>query len=239
MPDGAGATVAVVDDDAPTELLLIRHARPQRAAADQGVTDPALTELGTRQAELMAEALAEHPISVIYSSPLRRAVDTARPLADRLRLPITTRDDLAEFDFGHDGAPTAAGAVEPRWRAWARRLATQRDDPDLAAFRLRVAAAMTAIAREHPSASVAVVCHTGVINAYVAAVRGTEDTFVHRLGHTSVSRVLVPRLGTPVVRTVNEADHLPPRRDHAGAGTGPPDQGAEDTGAAGAGANSP
>jgi probable phosphoglycerate mutase len=65
-------------------LILVRHALPHRASTADGVADPELTELGRQQAERVAVALTGEPIGAVYTSPQRRAVDTAAPLARAL-----------------------------------------------------------------------------------------------------------------------------------------------------------
>jgi len=83
------------------KLLLIRHG--QTAGNKQryvGWEDLPLDEVGRRQAHAVADLLREEPIHAVYSSPLIRAVETARPLAAGHHLDIRTREDLKEIDFG-------------------------------------------------------------------------------------------------------------------------------------------
>ncbi|HZA87486.1 MAG TPA: histidine phosphatase family protein, partial [Acidimicrobiales bacterium] len=61
------------------ELLLVRHARPLRAESIDGPADPGLSPLGRRQADALAAWLATEAIDAIYTSPLRRALETAAP----------------------------------------------------------------------------------------------------------------------------------------------------------------
>jgi broad specificity phosphatase PhoE len=83
-------------------LHCVRHGESTYNAEGrvQGQSDVPLSELGLRQAEAVAAAMAELPIEAVYSSPLRRAMQTAQPLADRLRLPITTDPRLMEVHAG-------------------------------------------------------------------------------------------------------------------------------------------
>jgi len=71
--------------------LLIRHAKATGQAPDAPLTPD-----GTQAAARLAEALAEAGITRIVSSPWRRAVDTARPLAQRLGLEVETDARLTE-----------------------------------------------------------------------------------------------------------------------------------------------
>jgi len=66
------------------ELVLVRHALPRRIEDADGPADPGLTEEGHEQARHLADYLAVESIDALYSSPMRRAVQTAAPLADRL-----------------------------------------------------------------------------------------------------------------------------------------------------------
>lgn len=66
----------------------------------QGQADVPLSELGRRQGEAAAAALAELPIEAVYSSPLRRALETARPLAEALDVQLQTDPRLMEVNAG-------------------------------------------------------------------------------------------------------------------------------------------
>jgi broad specificity phosphatase PhoE len=69
-----------------------------------------LSDLGVAQAKLAAEYLAQRPIGYIVSSPLERAQQTARPLADALGLTIETDERLIEASNHLEGKPVAGGA---------------------------------------------------------------------------------------------------------------------------------
>lgn len=82
-------------------LLLIRHGQTggnrQRYV---GWEDLPLDEVGVAQARAVAELLAGERIDAVYASPLSRALDTARPLAEARGLPIQVREELKEIDYG-------------------------------------------------------------------------------------------------------------------------------------------
>lgn len=83
-------------------LYCVRHGQSTFNAENriQGQLDPPLSDLGRRQAEVMAEKLAQFPIEAIYASPLDRAHSTAKPLAKALGLEIQTDDRLKEINVG-------------------------------------------------------------------------------------------------------------------------------------------
>ena len=73
------------------ELLVIRHAEPVRVtAAESGgaPADPELTPRGHDQAARLADWLAAEGVDHVTSSPLRRARETAAPLASALGLDL-------------------------------------------------------------------------------------------------------------------------------------------------------
>lgn len=85
-----------------TIILLIRHGDTdylgnRLAGCTPGVH---LNENGEQQAQALAQALSQLPIKAIFSSPLERTLETARPLATLLRLPIRTERALVEVNYG-------------------------------------------------------------------------------------------------------------------------------------------
>lgn len=82
-------------------IHLIRHCQTDGNRDHYvGRKDLPLNAAGLAQAKALADRLAGFPITHIISSPLQRAVQTARPLADRLGLTVELAPALIEFDFG-------------------------------------------------------------------------------------------------------------------------------------------
>ncbi len=83
-------------------LYCIRHGQSTYNAEGriQGQSDVPLSELGERQGEAAARALTAYPIDAIFSSPLRRAMQTAEAVSATLQLPIRTDDRLKEIHAG-------------------------------------------------------------------------------------------------------------------------------------------
>lgn len=85
------------------KLLVIRHGESEADLLDvhEGRADFALTERGHRQAEAMAEYVAQnYNISKIYASTLTRAKQTAQHLSDKTDMPIIFDENLMEFNNG-------------------------------------------------------------------------------------------------------------------------------------------
>jgi broad specificity phosphatase PhoE len=192
------------------ELLLVRHARPLRVEREDGPADPALDDAGRQQADALAEWLGTEQIDAVYASPLKRAVETAEPLVDRLGLQLVQHDGVVEWDresLAYIPVEELKAENDPAWAA----MRDERWDllgVDPADFTERVVAAIDGIARAHPSQRVVVVCHSGVINAYTAALLGIDRLLWFEPRYTSVTRVLVHRDGRRSLFTLNELSHL-------------------------------
>lgn len=195
-------------------LYCVRHGESAYNAQGriQGQTDVPLSELGRLQSQAVAAALGELPIDAVYSSPLERAMETARPLADALGLPITVERRLMEIHAGIFQGKVWAD-VQAEHPAEAERW--QAHDPDFvipggeSRRRLmeRGVAALEAI-RDSGHREVVVVAHGGVLTA---ALKGLLGVPIQRnpfnLFNASISQL---RWGDEVkLLTLNQVDHLP------------------------------
>jgi probable phosphoglycerate mutase len=90
------------------DIYLVAHGQSQHHVEGLvgGWYDSDLTELGRRQAEAVAQrvaGLAGDAAVEIYSSDLRRAAQTAAPIAQALNVPVTHWSDLRERSYGVAG----------------------------------------------------------------------------------------------------------------------------------------
>jgi broad specificity phosphatase PhoE len=85
-----------------TEIILVRHGETQWNVQEvfRGRIDIELNETGLRQAELLAEYLSRLNIDAVYSSPLKRALNTAQAIASHHKLEVKISPGLLDFDFG-------------------------------------------------------------------------------------------------------------------------------------------
>jgi probable phosphoglycerate mutase len=83
-------------------FVFLRHGETEtnRRGLTAGMTDVALNETGRQQARTAASALVGRNITALYSSPLKRALETARCVADTLDLPVVVVPQLAERNWG-------------------------------------------------------------------------------------------------------------------------------------------
>lgn len=194
------------------ELLLIRHALPVRRELDQGIADPQLSPEGLAQAEHLAQYLSTEKIHAVYASPLRRAQQTAAPLAANQGVSIVTEDDVAEWDRNsNEYVPVEElkAANDPRWQAMLRgEWNVHEESPD--EFNGRCVDAVERLIAQHSGQTIAIVCHGGVINAYLVHILGLTvnvQGFFYP-NYTSIHRVAAARSGERSIVTINETSHL-------------------------------
>ena len=195
------------------DLLLIRHAEPVRIAPGSSTApaDPGLTDRGRVQAERLARWLADEPVDAVLSSPLRRAGETANVVGDALGLDVEVVDGLMEYDAEADYYIPVEEMRETRDHRWRAMIEGRWEEvggepPDQ--FRARIVPCVDDVIERFAGRRVAVVCHGGVINVYVAALLGLERHLWFEPGYTSITRVAAARTGERSVVTLNETAHL-------------------------------
>ena len=191
------------------ELILVRHGLPLRVELRQGRADPALSETGHHQARQVADWLAREPVDAIYTSPMRRAVETALPLAQRRTMQPTAREDLAEYDRTASHYIPMEQLKAEDYTAWKAFVdGGYGDDFDIELFRRRVAAGMEAIIDAHRGERVAVFCHGGVVNVWASTVLGMPPRLFVDVAYASISRFLCASTGERNLKSLNETQHL-------------------------------
>lgn len=168
-----------------TRIILVRHGESlanKEGKFAGGYTDVPLLERGLRQAERMAEYVAEHyAVANVYTSRLQRAYITGKCVADKFGLEVRVLEDLREINGGHwEGCPFEE--MGPRYPEEYRLWMTDRGNSrcpggeSVAEMTERVRAAILRIAGENPDRTVLLVSHATPIHAmYALAVNGSLD----------------------------------------------------------------
>lgn len=199
------------------QLILVRHALPLRSEPGRGA-DPDLSEEGWEQSRRLPAALARFPITRLVSSPQRRAIQTAEPVAKDRGMTVDVDERFAEYDRDlHAYVPIEQIRTEQP-EAWARMSAGHLPPGvDEAAFCERVSAAVAdVVAAADADDTVAVFSHGGVINVILHQMLGTPRLLSFPIDYVSVTRLLYSRSGRAVVTAVNGTEHvwnLLPRND--------------------------
>jgi broad specificity phosphatase PhoE len=177
-------------------LYLVRHGK---AFAGVEHLDPGLDAVGASQAKHAAVALQGRGATRLISSPLRRARETAAPIAEALGLTVEIRDEIAEV-FDPSMSADARGAMLGPFLsgAWSRQ------SPILQAWRERVLGTLVELAQD----KTIVVSHFVAISAAIGA--STEDDRVSpcALANASITTLEVSE-GKLVLRRPGEVAHLP------------------------------
>jgi probable phosphoglycerate mutase len=191
------------------QLLLVRHALPLRSEHGEG-SDPDLSEEGLAQVERLPKALERFPISRVVSSPQRRAIQTAEPVAAARELTVEIDDRFAEYDRDlplYIPVEQIRAEMPQEWERLAQGHLPSAVDED--AFLARVHAAVDdLVAAANPEDTVAVFSHGGVINVLLHEILGTARLLSFPVDYASITRLLFSRSGQATVGSVNGTEHV-------------------------------
>jgi broad specificity phosphatase PhoE len=184
-------------------IYLIRHGKADHRStrhvdtARGPAADPPLDDVGREQAIALTRRLRLMPRPAgIYSSPLTRARETIQPYLDATGRSASYLDDLAEWHIGdwelkefeellgeHPEMPERVLLQNPLFF-----LAPNAEPIDQ--FQKRVVNAVEGALAEHSDGDIWVVCHGGVINAYIGHILGVEGQEMFFLpANTSINTV--------------------------------------------------
>ena len=203
-------------------LYLIRHgqsdfgwAGDRFAGARGDQWDPPLSEKGREQARLLARRLLVMDLEpfALYSSPLRRASETADAFAREAHVDVTFDHELVEAHIGGwegkpfeeiiESDPEIVNHVRHQRAIWHRAPGAEREDQ----FRARVRDAVEKIVANHEDRNVLVFAHGGVINAYLGELLGLGQQMFFLPENTSLNSVDIDGQ-TRIVRFLNDVLHL-------------------------------
>jgi broad specificity phosphatase PhoE len=161
-------------DRVATTIVLARHGETDWNVERrvQGHTDRPLTDDGREQAVALANQLEGERLDAVYASDLSRAVETARPAAERRGLQVVTMPELREKRFGTWEGLTDDEVLERYPDARRGHWGDGETTEDVAA---RVVDALRRIADRHPDGRVLVVTHGGPLRAVLRACATGAD----------------------------------------------------------------
>ena len=164
-----------------TRLLLVRHGATTATQEDRfsGSSGAELSEQGRWQAERLGERLSPLDITAIYSSPLSRALDTARIVAGHCRLEPVTRDGLQEIGHGHwegmkrEDVEREFGAEYAAWEEDPFTFAPQGGESGVAVL-ARALPTLRDIVTAHAGERILVVSHKATIRLVLSSLLGFD-----------------------------------------------------------------
>jgi len=188
------------------KLILVRHGETawnQERRIQGGSSDVELSEEGKQQAARVGLALKNTEIDAIYSSPLRRALDTAQAIAGYHKLKVQIEPDLREMEVGElEGVSiadlgTSFGQFLLNWR---QGLGTEKlpGGESMVELADRVWAIIQSIKSRHDQGNIVVVSHFFTCVATICKALGWPVTTVERI-----------RVQTGSISTIDFADGQP------------------------------
>lgn len=199
-----------------TRFFLIRHGQTEwnRLERFRGRLDIKLNETGIRQAEAAGRALAGQGILAVYTSPLSRALQTAKAIGSALGLTPVPMVELEDFDFG-DWQGLTPQEVEARYPGMHQQWLT---DPSslripggetLQDVRRRVVEGLGKLISAHPDGTVALVTHKVICKMILLAILGLDDSHYWRLEQDNAAiSCFEYRRGDFVLVSMNDTCHL-------------------------------
>jgi len=200
----------------PLRLMLVRHAETMwnRERRYQGRQDPPLSDTGRAQAEAVGQLLAKERIEAVWSSPLRRARDTAAAIAMPRGLTVRVDDQFGEMHFGQWEGLTSeevSAKFPEMYRTWlgTPHLVTLPNGEALSDVRDRALQGLSALRQAHDGGTVVLVTHgvTGRILILEALGLGLDRIWSLQVSFTGISE-LEFRDDWAVVHRMNSLVHL-------------------------------
>jgi alpha-ribazole phosphatase len=185
-----------------SDLLFIRHAETDMAGTFCGHLDPELNARGLLQLEELLRRIHMEDIGGVYTSDLRRALTTARAIAEAFAVECRVSSALREISFGQWEGLTWE-QIEQRDSTYARRWVTEYPDlpapegEDFHAFERRVLAEVSSLSKEAETkgCSVAVVTHAGVLQTVLTRVHGYSQELAWQQTRSYCSLVRLADVG--------------------------------------------
>jgi broad specificity phosphatase PhoE len=196
-------------------MFLVRHAEStwNRAKKIQGQRDPQLSAYGKKEARLLAKRFKDLTFDAVYTSPLKRAYQTAEIVVGK-KTPIIREEGLNEICLGEWEGKTLRnirkeyGETFDRWAVRPTRIRIPGGE-DFRAFVRRVKTTLRSIESAHEGRNVLVVCHGGVISTYATIVLNLPPDDVWCLTVKNASLTIV-EVGAELHKliTFNDISHL-------------------------------
>ena len=180
----------------------------------RGRTDISLNEIGFREAELVGEYLKGKDIHVIYSSPLSRARETARRIAQVFNLKVQPLEGITDMSFGKwEGRPLKEVQIHDRelYRQWIEQphLLKLPGGESLDEVRVRAMAALEEVIQYHHEKNLVLVSHRVINKVIICGILGIDNSHFWQIGQdTAAINLIQYKEGKYRLSLLNETCHL-------------------------------
>jgi probable phosphoglycerate mutase len=153
-----------------------------------------LNEEGLRQASELAYTFSSFTIDYVYSSPLERALETARPIAAAVGADVSSAEEFGELEFGKwTGKTFAELDGDTDWRHFnsCRSICRAPGGESLGDARRRVMPFLHILSQRHPGERVIAVTHADIIKTIVLSCLGASLDHLHHFRIDTASVTIV------------------------------------------------
>jgi broad specificity phosphatase PhoE len=199
-----------------TRIILVRHGQTEwnRVERFRGRMDIELNEMGWHQAQAVARRLHREHIDAVYSSPMKRAVQTAEPLAEVHGLEVQALERLNDIDYGAWAGLTpdeVASTDVDLYQAWldTPHLVRFPDGESLDDVRSRAWEVLEQVYLRHEGRTTVLVSHLVVNRVLISAFLGLSNASFWQIGQSNAAiNILEVRDAERRLLVLNDTCHL-------------------------------
>lgn len=200
-----------------TNIWLVRHGETEWNIAGrfQGCKDIPLTEVGLSQAKALKYRFNNN-FDAIYTSPLTRAIQTAKIISENSTIKPIIENEIREIDFGEWEGLTINEIAKnypeqfTAWKTDQKEGSLIGGDLSIKCASIRAKNAIIKIANNNPNKNIIIVAHGGIIKASLIGLFDWDMTMYHKilLGNTSISKIILDNALNARLVTLNDTNHL-------------------------------
>jgi probable phosphoglycerate mutase len=204
-----------------TSIYLVRHGQTawNKEEIFRGRSDVPLNEVGLREAALAGGYLREVEIHAIYSSPLARAWETAKRIAELHNLKVLPLDGIIDISFGRweghslQEIRDTDGELYRQWREEPHQVRLPGGE-GLDEVRVRAMAALEEVIQLHPRKTLVLVSHRVVNKVIICGILGLDNSHFWQITQDPTAINLIQyKNGKYILSLMNETCHLKPLKD--------------------------
>jgi len=201
-----------------TKIILVRHGQTawNKEEIFRGRIDIDLDETGLEQSRLLARALSKFQINAVYSSPLKRALNTAIPVANYLQIEVSIDDHFIDMNYGRWEGKSCNEIKETfitLYQKWIKdpHLLKIPDGETLDEVRRRTVTRLYQLLDKHKEETIVIVSHRVVNKVLICALLGLDNSSFWRIKQDTACFSIFNYEDNNFILTLhNESCHLKP-----------------------------
>jgi broad specificity phosphatase PhoE len=199
-----------------TQLILVRHGQTawNKQPRFRSQADIELDETGIAQAQATANRLYDFSIAAVYSSPLKRAMATAQPIADKFGLSVEPHNGLIDINFGKcqgltpDEARVQYDYLVDSWLSEPHTI-TFPEGECLNDVRDRFKPTLNKLITEHGGQTIVLVSHMVALKTVLCSVLGLDNSHFWQIAQdTCAINIVTAKNSKYIISLLNDTCHL-------------------------------